>query len=141
MINLDPIRPYLSLIKTILIVGVVVGAFVTGCSYKAKDVATDMAALETQVEALSTANTKWAEGAAAATKQAQANKKLAAEETARAEKLANVISDLRSKTDVKINTLENQLQEAKRVPECSRLLQQQFCSAVPVYLPDAPKNR
>lgn len=128
--SLDPIKPYLSLIKTLVVAAVLCGTFIAGCSYKAKDVHR----LEDRVEQLSSANKQWADAADEATKQAEANKRFADEQYERAEELAKRLSVTQETTKATVSGLEKQLAEAKEKPECAELLKQQLCSAVPVYL-------
>lgn len=133
---LDQIRPYLSLIKSIVYVGLICGVFVAGCNHGEGNKREAVDSLTAQVSALSEANIKWAEDSAFATKQAEANLKLAQQKELEAAASAEELRDFKKKVDIKQALWERELAEANKEPSCQELLKQQFCSLVP--LPSRP---
>ena len=134
--NLDPIKPYLSLIKTVLCVGLLVGAFVTGCSHGEGNKQEEVVTLTAQVESLSDANKEWAKTAEEAQRQVVANKRFAKEQYDRAEGLAKDIGKLHIESQKRQDKSDKQLEAADKEPTCVELLERDLCPLVS--LPSRP---
>lgn len=130
--NLDPIRPYLSLIKIIVAGILICGLFVAGCMHGEHNKQDEVDKVQTSLTAALDANRKWVTANEEANRQVEANKKAAAEQQKLAEIKAKELVEFRTKTDKKINKLSDQLEAAMEEPECVDLLKAKFCSAVPL---------
>jgi hypothetical protein len=113
---------------------VLCGAFVTGCNHGEDNKQDVITSLTAQRDAALTANHAWEAAAAENNRQLEANKQFAREQYAEAESKAKELSDLRVATEKKIDTLQDQLIDARKKPECTELLTAHFCSAVPLPL-------
>lgn len=127
---LDPIKPYLPLIKVGAIVLLVLGGVITGCRHGEKNKQGKIDTLTTQVEELSSANKAWADTAKEVKEQKEAADKLAAERDARNKKVEEEIAKLRLQKAKADATFEEQLKKAKEDPTCAQLLKQQLCPLV-----------
>jgi hypothetical protein len=132
--NLDPIRPYLNLIKWGAIIAVLCGAFVTGCNHGQANKQKQIDQLTGQRDAAIEANKQWVAANEESDKQLKANKQFAAEQYAEAEAAGKELAKLKKATDAKIDKLSDQLDKAMKEPECTELLTAHFCSAVPLPL-------
>jgi hypothetical protein len=132
--NLDPIRPYLSLIKTIVAGFIICGLFVAGCVHGERNKQKEVDKVQTNLTVALDANRKWVTANEEANRQVEANKKAAAEQQKLAETKAKELVAFRAKTDKKIAKLSDQLDAAMEEPECVDLLKAQFCAAVPLPL-------
>jgi len=134
--NLDPIKPYLKLIEVGLVVALLCGTFVAGCSHGENNKEKDVVSLTSQVDALTDANKQWAKDSAFTTKQAEDNLKLAQQKELAAAKSAEELRVFQESVDKKQAKWEADLANAKKEPSCQELLKQNFCSLVP--LPSRP---
>ena len=130
----DPIRPYLSLIKTVLGIGLICGVFVAGCSHGESNKEKENNKLQADLTVALDANKKWVAANEAANQQVKANEKAAKEQQALATAKAKELDAFRKKTDAKIDKLADQLNDAMKEPECVDLLTAHFCPAVPLPL-------
>lgn len=130
--TLDPIRPYLSLIKYGLLAALLCGAFITGCNHGQDSKQEVITQLTTQRDAAIGANKLWKDKADEANRQVEANKRFAKEQMDAAENMAKQNVKLRQESERRQEKLTNQLNNALKESECTELLKAHFCSAVPL---------
>lgn len=129
---LDPLAPYMGLIKIAVLAALVAGAFVSGCSHgKAAQREADRARLDKAAAALRDAGAAL-EASAIALNEADAlakaaqhaalvHAKLAEEAVEGAQRDAEVYAD-------QLAGIERELERAKRDPDCKQLLEMKSCA-------------
>lgn len=133
--SLDPIRPYLSLIKWGLAIAILLTAFIGGCRHGENNKAEKITELHGQIGQLQDANSEWADANARAAEQVQKNKDLAAAEEKKALAVSREMAAVRKQTAKRIGSLQKQLDDAMKEPECVDLLKAHFCPLVPLVSP------
>lgn len=133
MISLDPIRPYLWLLKAGAALAITSALFVSGCNHgKREQAADDQAQMDDLSHQLLVASTAL-RGAADALNVVSAETKAAeAAASAQAKQAAEAVAAAKSRAKTmraQLDQAETDLDQAKRDPDCHLLLETPSCAA------------
>lgn len=130
--QLNPLKPYLTLIKWCVSLLLAASLFIGGCVRGENNGEESRVSLAGQVTALTEANKKWASTAAEAERQQKANQQFAKEKQAEVDAVAKDISKLRKEQEKKNQKWQAQLAEAQKDPTCADVLKLKLCPAIPL---------
>ena len=123
MLSIDPIRPYLGLIKAGGIVVLMAFAFVKGCNHGEANKAAEVKRISGQRDDAQRQATALAGKITEANKQVEANKKAAEQAQDRAEDAGKVASGNERALKKRIAEIKHELDQARnKSPECDELL-------------------
>ncbi|WP_460821484.1 hypothetical protein [Lysobacter olei] len=128
--NLDPIRPYLDLIRTGLFVAVVFGAYATGCSNERKSNEAERALAKSRITSLETSLSDhialYDRMNAKATKEKQA----AEDQAKRAEEALKVARKAEDEYQTRLAMIQRDLDKSMRDPKCAEQLRAKLCTVL-----------
>lgn len=126
----DAIAPYASLLKWLLIVGLLVAVRVEGCTAGKRSNDGEIAVLEGRVDSLNASLTGFIKLYDQVNAQADASVRLAAEHAKRAD-MAEKRADKAGSVYVKeVAQVDRDLIQAKRDPTCNEILERPVCAAL-----------
>ena len=126
---MNPLTPYMTLIKVAAAILLVCIVFVGGCNYGKSSQASTVATLQSDLSVALAANKKYED-------ERRRLDKLAAQENARQEKAALAAGERTEKVQQEQKSTEDNnqhaLQRALRDPKCDELLRMKLCPVVPL---------
>ena len=129
---MNPLTPYMTLIKVAAAILLVCIVFVGGCNYGKSNQASTVATLQSDLSIALAANKKWED----LSNERRRLDKLAAQESAKQEAAALAAGNRTAKVQKEQQSTEDNnqhaLQRALRDPKCDELLRMQLCPIVPL---------
>ena len=129
---MNPLTPYMTVIKVVAAILLVCIVFVGGCNYGKSRQASTVATLQSDLSIALAANKKWED----LSNERRRLDKLAAQESAKQEAAALAAGNRTAKVQKEQQSTEDNnqhaLQRALRDPKCDELLRMQLCPIVPL---------
>lgn len=129
---LDPIKPYLAAIKVGVCLVLLVGSFISGCSYRANKADRDIASLQIRLTTAESANMLMSAAVEEANRQAKANRQFADQQYEQAQKSAKELEEFQREQDKKEAKWKTELEKARKDPTCNETLRLKLCPTVPL---------
>ena len=130
MLSLDPIKPYLSLIKWIVGVGLLVAAFAWGWNVKGNRDAAEMLGMQQTIDAQLVQLQSLNSSLNAVNEQTIANMKTAEEARKLAQQAVKEADKVKDTLDRKQAAWDKEFKRIKNNPDCKELMERKLCPLI-----------
>ena len=127
MISLDPLKPYLGLIRAGLFFAMVCGAFVVGCQRGEDNKAEELSKAHNRITSLETSLSGFIDTFDRVNAAAKKAKAEAQAQQARTDQALRAAEQDAREYQSRLSLIQRDLDKAKRDPKCAEQLRQQLC--------------